>query len=56
MAQNSESQHENPKDEPGKRGGYFGTTECGWVGEEGTGKNESGELSTADVVEDKLNR
>ena len=25
-------------------------------GEEGTGKNESGELSTAEVVEHKLNR
>ena len=26
------------------------------IGEEGTGKNESGELSTADVMEHKLSR
>jgi len=30
MAQNSESQRENPENGPGKRGGYFGTPECGW--------------------------
>jgi len=56
MAQNSESRRENAEDGPGKRVGTSVLRSAVGIGEEGTGRNESGELSTADGVEHKLGR
>jgi hypothetical protein len=56
VAQNSESGRENPEEGTRKGAGTSVLLSAAGGGEEGTGKNEPGELSTADLVGCRLGK